>query len=136
MKQEKYPSELWKKGTETITDDKAKKFVEIIRYALTMLHCNTVTTCTDTFTYEQTSFVNYSIPSFQVLSKVTLLIKFHWCEKELSTRMFYLKEADCDQLKISVKNIEVLGISNAQGLDEEQIMIESSTYVVLNAVKF
>jgi hypothetical protein len=53
-------------------------FIKIINYSLTSFHCNTLTNCTDIFSHERTSFVNYVILCFQALSKVTGLLDFYW----------------------------------------------------------
>ncbi|KAF7725451.1 hypothetical protein EC973_009625 [Apophysomyces ossiformis] len=121
-----FPETIWttqlKDGTE-----ESSMFAKIIKYTLTDFHCHCLAPSTVS-THERTAFVDLIVPSFRALAKVTGLVEFYWCEKELiSSKFVHLKDSDYNVKNITTKNIDGLGTARLGRTKMEEVLIESSS---------
>ncbi|KAG2221205.1 hypothetical protein INT45_000245 [Circinella minor] len=87
---EDFPRILWSTNINT-NDEKSVMMMKIIQYTLTSFHLHCINPSEET-SHERTFFVNLVIPAFRALEKVTGLVKYHWCEKQLlANKLVYLK---------------------------------------------
>ncbi|KAI7860400.1 hypothetical protein BDC45DRAFT_583751 [Circinella umbellata] len=81
---------LWSTNINT-DNEKSLLMMKIIQYTLTSFHLHCINS-SEEISHERIFFVNLIIPAFRALEKVTGLVEYHWCEKQLlANKLVYLK---------------------------------------------